>query len=98
MADSISGIGSRTPASIQNDQLKGNPAQIRGDEAVASRAQVVSLNQDSVELSADAQVELDRAGFDAEKVDQIKQAIADGNYPLDARRIAEGFQDFEKLL
>mgnify|MGYP001126061333 FL=1 len=97
MADPISGLGGRPVTSAKPDQLKGDPAQIRDTEK-SNTASVVNLREDSVELSAEAKVELDRAGFDAAKVEQIKQALADGNYPIDARRIAEGFQDFEKLL
>lgn len=97
MADPISGLGGRPVTSAKPDQLKGDPAQIR-DAEKSNTASVVNLREDSVELSAEAKVELDRAGFDAAKVEQIKQALADGNYPIDARRIAEGFQDFEKLL
>jgi negative regulator of flagellin synthesis FlgM len=97
MADPISGLGGRPVTSAKPDQLKGDPAQIR-DAEKPNTASVVNLREDSVELSAEAKVELDRAGFDAAKVEQIKQALADGNYPIDARRIAEGFQDFEKLL
>lgn len=95
MADPISGVGGRPVTSAKPDPLKGDPAQIQ--ERVPT-ANVVKLAEDTVELSAEAKVELDRAGFDAAKVEQIKQALADGNYPIDARRIAEGFQDFEKLL
>ena len=37
--------------------------------------------------------------FDAARVERIKAAIADGSYPVDAQRIADGFfQDFEALL
>lgn len=97
MADPISGVGGRPVSSTRPDQLKNDPAQLRDNEKT-NTASVVSLREDSVELSAEAKVELDRAGFDAAKVEQIKQALADGNYPIDARRIAEGFQDFEKLL
>ena len=52
---------------------------------------------DEVQLSDETVVELKRAGFDEEKVAQIKQALADGNYPLDPKRIAEGFTEIEKL-
>ena len=36
--------------------------------------------------------------FDAAKVEQIKQALAEGNYPLDERRIAESFVAIESML
>lgn len=36
--------------------------------------------------------------YDKAKVESIKQAIQDGQYPLDARRIAESFHALEKLL
>jgi negative regulator of flagellin synthesis FlgM len=97
MTDPISGLGGRNLAAVKPDQTKSDSSQVRAEDKAGS-ADVVKLRDDSVELSADAVAELDRAGFDAAKVEQIKQALADGNYPIDARRIAEGFQDFEKLL
>ena len=36
--------------------------------------------------------------FDQQKVDRIKKAIEEGNYPLDSRRIAESFMVLEKLI
>jgi negative regulator of flagellin synthesis FlgM len=36
--------------------------------------------------------------YDEQRVEQIKQAIRDGNYPIDARRIAESFAALEKLI
>jgi negative regulator of flagellin synthesis FlgM len=38
------------------------------------------------------------AEFDENKVKQISDAIRQGNYPLDARRIAESFVPLEKML
>jgi negative regulator of flagellin synthesis FlgM len=36
--------------------------------------------------------------FDREKVESIKQAIADGKYVIDSRRIAESFFSLERSL
>jgi negative regulator of flagellin synthesis FlgM len=36
--------------------------------------------------------------FDEAKVANIKQALAEGNYPLDERRIAESFVAIESML
>jgi negative regulator of flagellin synthesis FlgM len=36
--------------------------------------------------------------FDQAKVDSIKQAIQDGQYPLDSRRIAESFLAVERMI
>ena len=36
--------------------------------------------------------------FDQAKVDAIKQAIQDGQYPLDNRRIAESFLAVERMI
>lgn len=97
MADAISGVGGRSLTSIKSDQPKGDVARIRSEENENSTGTVRS-DTDRVELSVEARAELDKAGFDAEKVDRIKQALADGNYPIDARRIAEGFSEIEKLI
>ena len=37
-------------------------------------------------------------GFDKAKVDAIKQAVQNGQYPLDARRMAESFLAMEQLI
>lgn len=97
MADLIPGVGGRPLSSIKTDQTKNDPSDVR-TETSEGKSNVVRLDTDRVELSAEAQAELDKAGFDAEKVERIKQALADGNYPIDARRIAQGFSDIEKLL
>ena len=97
MADSVTGVGGRPLTSIKSEQQKGDVAGVRSDDKEAT-VKVEQHNTDRVELSTAAQAELDKAGFDAEKVDRIKQALADGNYPIDARRIAEVFSDIEKLL
>jgi flagellar biosynthesis anti-sigma factor FlgM len=97
MADSISGVGGRPLTSIKSEQPKGDVARIRSEDS-ENASNIVQLDTDRVELSTEATAELDKAGFDAEKVDQIKQALADGNYPIDPRRVAEGFADIEKLL
>jgi len=36
--------------------------------------------------------------YDKSKVESIKKAIQDGQYPLDSRRIAESFHALEKLI
>jgi len=40
----------------------------------------------------------DQPGFDSVKVASIKQAIQDGQYPLDPRRIAESFHAIEQMI
>jgi negative regulator of flagellin synthesis FlgM len=42
--------------------------------------------------------EIAAVSFDSKKVDQIKQSIEQGNYPLDNRKMAESFIPLEKLL
>jgi len=97
MADSISGVGGRPLTSIKSEQPKGDVARIRSEDS-DNTTNVVKLDTDRVELSAEASAELEKAGFDSEKVERIKQAISEGNYPIDSRKIAEGFSDIEKLL
>ncbi len=53
---------------------------------------------DSVEMSNVAQKALAEPDFDRAKVESIKQAIAQGQYPLDLRRIAESFVAIERMI
>ena len=55
--------------------------------------------EDQVKLSNIAQKAMgEGSSVDQEKVDRIKQAIEDGRYPVDSRRIAESFASLERLL
>ena len=49
-------------------------------------------------LSAAAQSAIAEPAFDRAKVDAIKDAIRDGNYPLNAKRIAENFVAIEQMI
>lgn len=53
---------------------------------------------DSVNLSPEAMQALDKAGFDSEKVERIKEAIANGDYIVDTKKLAKSFAEIEKLL
>lgn len=96
MTDPISGIGGKALSAIKPEEKKDEP--VKGAEADAQTASLTSKASDEVKLSHETVGELERAGFDEAKVAQIKQALADGNYPLDPKRIAQGFTDIEKLL
>jgi len=49
-------------------------------------------------LSEPLALAMKSAEYDENKVKQISDAIREGNYPLDARKIAESFIPLEKLL
>lgn len=53
---------------------------------------------DSVSLSQVKDKVMAEPDFDRAKVESIKQAIAQGQYPLDSRRIAESFVAIERMI
>lgn len=53
---------------------------------------------DEVSLSNVAQRVMAQPDFDRAKVDAIKQAIQNGQYPLNSRKIAESFVALEQMI
>ena len=96
MTDPISGVSAKALSAIKPEQKKDD--ELRSANVESQNAAAARQISDEVQLSDETVVALKRAGFDEEKVAQIKQALADGNYPLDPKRIAEGFTEIEKLL
>jgi len=97
MADGIGEVGrSLVKGGLDTRQIK------RGGESDGGLAGVIGPDKsaavDEVVLSEATEAALSNAEFDQAKVERIKQAIADGNYPLDARRIAESFASIESLI
>jgi len=61
-------------------------------------ATVPSAGADTVSLSNVSLQIAQQSGFDQGKVSSIKQAIQNGDYAIDPRRIAQGFTSLEKLI
>jgi negative regulator of flagellin synthesis FlgM len=59
---------------------------------------VRTRSDDAFEMSDLALQAKQEPEFDRAKVDAIKQALKDGQYPLDARRIAENFVAIERMI
>ena len=81
-ADSPSGIAAQTENAKADAQVKGKIAE----------------TTDNVELSELAAKALSNAEFDQDKTTRIKEAIEQGNYPLDHKRLAESFLALEQLI
>lgn len=58
----------------------------------------VTVQGDELQLSDVALQAMKTDSFDRAKVDAIKTAIQNGQYPLDARRIAESFYNIEQMI
>ena len=81
---------------LQPDRPTGPSPQKPIDE---NSKQVRDLEKDEVFLSDIAKKALEtETSFDAKKVEAIKQAIENGSYPLDSRKIAESFIAMESLI
>ena len=81
---------------VQPDRPTGpNPKKMADDSANKAK----DIEKDEVFLSDVAKKALTtERPFDAKKVEAIKQAIEEGSYPLDSRKIAESFIAMESLI
>jgi len=107
MTDAISQYGRQAPldSSVRGalDRLdkKAAPdaaAQNQVALATESKPSVAKPGPDVLILSDVAKKAMVEPAFDRAKVDSIKQAIQDGQYPLDPRRIAESFVAIERMI
>ena len=97
MADTISGADQRTVGVSSNKAVQETKQQ-KSDPSETVAASATTVQDSSVELSPELKGEIAAVSFDSKKVDQIKQSIEQGNYPLDDKKIAESFIPLEKLL
>ena len=97
MTNTIPSADQRTKAVGANQGVDTSKPQRNSAPELASSSSVKSPDS-TVELSADLKNEIAAVSFDTKKVDQIKQSIENGNYPLDDKKIAESFIPLEKLL
>jgi len=99
MADFISQVGSANKPETTTSQRTPKVTGREGEGVVAKQQPARSASvTDEVVLTEISQKAISDPGFDQQKVEAIKQAISEGNYPLDARKIAESYSSLERLI
>lgn len=100
MTDPISSYAksSRSDAAARVAVGKADKQDKPASAAPAPSSPSASQRTDSVQMSNVAQKAMAEPEFDRVKVESIKQAISEGNYPLDVKRIAESFVAIERMI
>jgi len=104
MSDAISNYGRMAQSNaamrsnIEKVDKKSASAAQGKPEAAPQAPEKAAAGADKVSLSNVAQKVMAQPDFDRAKVESIKQAIKDGNYPINPRRIAESFVALEKMI
>jgi negative regulator of flagellin synthesis FlgM len=98
MTDPISSFRRVAQMDASNRQVSAKGQDRSAKAAPESQAAGVARQTDEVQLSAVAQQAMQEPEFDRAKVEAIKLAIQQGQYPLDTRRIAESFLAIEKMI
>ena len=83
-------------ATLEKSRRKVGDSAVDNESPTAKSA--ASALKDEVVLSNIAKRAQEEPAFDRAKVESIKQAIQDGNYPMNSRRIAESFVAIEKMI
>ncbi|WP_456408043.1 flagellar biosynthesis anti-sigma factor FlgM [Thiolapillus sp.] len=102
MSIDINNLGnSQTPRSGDSAQIKGaaneaaNAQQSTGKSSVGD---TVSLSETAVRLGQISVTAESQPVVDTKRVEQVKQAILDGSYSVDPKRIAERMMEFDMAL
>ena len=86
-------------AQMDANVRQATKAEKRSSAAAEEASNAAPARQDDeVQLSDVAKQLMREPEFDRAKVEAIKTAIQQGQYPLDARRIAENFVALEKMI
>jgi len=100
MTNPINPLSRSTSGSVSSNTEKNqvsNKAENTGSTRVNTEDKV-SLSLESRQVSGLQQQLKDSPAIDMKKVESIKQEIANGNYPLDAEKIAENLINLEQSL
>ena len=98
MTDSISSFRRVAQMDSSNRQAAAKAQERSSDAAPETLLKAAPSQSDEVTLSELAQKAMEEPEFDRAKVDAIKLALQQGQYPMDSRRIAENFIAIEKMI
>ena len=88
--DSINSVSSNHVASKGQNATKAQTAKVEPNKE--------AMPDVNVELSEDIKAAESEALMRQAKVQEMRAAIQEGRFPLDAKKIAENFAELEKLL
>ena len=90
---------STVPEATGKKDLRAEKTSTPAPESQSAEAGTATdAQRDQVELSDSVVRAIEDAKFDAAKVEALRLAIMEGNYPLDAKRIAENMLDLERMI
>ena len=91
---------SKAPGTADQPQLKQAVEQpsTQQESGKSSTSDTVSLSDNAVQLGKLGDSVASNPVVDAQRVEQVKQAIANGNYEVDPARVAEKLMQFESIL
>ncbi len=98
MTDPISHFGRKAQIETSSRQALAKAEPRAAAPASEAAGPAVAPPTDELRLSAVARQAMQEPEFDRAKVDAIKTAIQQGQYPVDSRRIAENFVAIEKMI
>ena len=70
----------------------------KSESQTSESAATEAPSSPQVQLSDSVARAIEDSKFDAAKVEALRLAIMEGNYPLDAKRIAESMLDLERMI
>ncbi|HEB56572.1 MAG TPA: flagellar biosynthesis anti-sigma factor FlgM [Gammaproteobacteria bacterium] len=101
MSIDINGISSpKVPSTGDDSQLKQSAEKQTGsaENTRSSTADTVSLSDNAVQLGKLDNSSIPAPVVDTQRVQQIKQAIENGTYEVDPKKIADKLMQFESIL
>ena len=104
MTDPVGNLGRRAQSdpSVRSAIDKAAPKSAAPDSAsagaAAAKPSAHAPGPDALQLSNVSARAMAEPDFDRVKVDAIKQALKEGNYPLNPRLIAESFYAIEQMI
>ena len=101
MSIDINGISSTKAQGLTDDkQLKPSveQQQAKPESVKSPTADTVSLSDNAVQLGKLNNSVVDAPVVDTQRVEQVKQAISNGTYEVDATKVADKLMQFESVL
>jgi negative regulator of flagellin synthesis FlgM len=101
MSIELSGITSaKVPVTNDDAQVERSVEQTptQQESGKSSTSDTVSLSESAVQLGKLQNTVVSMPVADTQRIEQVKQAIHDGSYEVDAARVADKLMQFESIL